>query len=483
MTAVERPSISNHLRVVMDPDLRVLAAALVCGIAFDLALQTGLSGLGGAMLFVIAPIALFLSSRFQSRAARVALAVVPLFGVWFAIRDSEWLLVPNMLCILVLLGAAGSWSRIGSVFQTSFVDLVARAFTLVCHFVHVPSFLTRSVPRPQKTRFQSAGPIFKGLVIAFPLVLVLGSLLVSADTVFASLFDINVDIGGVPAHVFAIVMGAWFSGTALRAASSEYVSPDSKGALGIGFTEALVVMACVVVLFVVFVLTQVVVWFGGADHILNTAGLTYAEHARTGFFQLLAVAAITLTLLTTLRSVAQGSPDRSARVWSGLALSAVLLTLVIVGVALQRLFLYESAYGLTMLRLYAVVFAVWIGFVFAMFAVTLFRSGRSKWFFSALCMSGMAFVFVLNVVNPERLVVERNVDRMAESNVPFDILYVAELSNDGVAAFLPTFDRFTDQQKQSFLDTACLWQADKQSSGLSYNYARNETEPFWLAHC
>jgi hypothetical protein len=42
---------------------------------------------------------------------------------------------------------------------------------------------------------------------------------------------------------------------------------------------------------------QFAVFFGGQEHLLRTAGLTAAEHARQGFFQLLAVAAMTLALV------------------------------------------------------------------------------------------------------------------------------------------------------------------------------------------
>ena len=43
-------------------------------------------------------------------------------------------------------------------------------------------------------------------------------------------------------------------------------------------------------LFLAFVIVQLAVLFGGHDRVLRTTGLTYAEYARSGFWQLLAVA-------------------------------------------------------------------------------------------------------------------------------------------------------------------------------------------------
>ncbi len=52
-----------------------------------------------------------------------------------------------------------------------------------------------------------------------------------------------------------------------------------------------------VLLFGGFVAVQATVLFGGARHVLETAGLTSAEYARQGFWQLLAVTVLTLLVI------------------------------------------------------------------------------------------------------------------------------------------------------------------------------------------
>src|SRR3954451_13472185 len=58
------------------------------------------------------------------------------------------------------------------------------------------------------------------------------------------------------------------------------------------------------VLFVAFVAVQATVLFGGHRHVLETEGLTYAEYARQGFWQLLWVSALTLLVLSCVIRVA-----------------------------------------------------------------------------------------------------------------------------------------------------------------------------------
>ena len=50
-------------------------------------------------------------------------------------------------------------------------------------------------------------------------------------------------------------------------------------------------------LFALFVAVQLRVLFGGAAYVQRTTGLGYGEYARQGFVQLLAVAALTLTVI------------------------------------------------------------------------------------------------------------------------------------------------------------------------------------------
>ena len=59
-------------------------------------------------------------------------------------------------------------------------------------------------------------------------------------------------------------------------------------------------------LFAAFVALQFATLFGGQGHVLDTAGLTYAEYARSGFAQLLAVAALTFAVIGAARRWAPG---------------------------------------------------------------------------------------------------------------------------------------------------------------------------------
>src|SRR5690606_7665925 len=112
------------------------------------------------------------------------------------------------------------------------------------------------------------------------------------------------------------------------------------------------------------------VLFGGHERVLETAGLTYAEYARGGFGQLLAVGALTLVVIAATRRYA-AAPDAAATRSQARLLGALcLLTLVVLASAWQRLSVYQDAYGFTRLRFAARSAIVWLAVVFAVLLVT-----------------------------------------------------------------------------------------------------------------
>jgi len=78
------------------------------------------------------------------------------------------------------------------------------------------------------------------------------------------------------------------------------------------------VLAGLDVLFTAFVVAQAVTAAGGAATVLETRGLTYAQYARSGFFQLVAVALITLVVLLALRAFTQLVSRRARTVFLAL---------------------------------------------------------------------------------------------------------------------------------------------------------------------
>jgi hypothetical protein len=154
-----------------------------------------------------------------------------------------------------------------------------------------------------------SAPIFRGLAIAIPLLLVFAFLFMAADAVFAKLvtdlFDWQVDLSDPVERLFLTVLLAWFGAgllgfVALRdAARDPDMTPTFPHRRRVGATEAVVVLVVLDLLFAAFVIIQAAYLFGGADT-LAASGMTYSEYARRGFFELMTVAFLVAGLIVAM---------------------------------------------------------------------------------------------------------------------------------------------------------------------------------------
>ena len=277
------------------------------------------------------------------------------------------------------------------------------------------------------------------------LVLVFGALLAGADAVFADVLDTilpTVDSGVIARWIFGFLL----FGLGTLGACFLVVRPPAFGdgpvpRRNLGRFEWALPVGGLVVLFGGFVAVQATVLFGGARHVLVTAGLTRAEYARQGFWQLLAVTVLTLLIIGVIVRFARRD-SVADRAWLRFLLGALsVLSLVIVASALSRMWAYTDAYGLTQLRLLVALCEGWFGLVFVMLLVGGVRL-RAPWLPQAAVATAAATLVGLVALNPDLLIARQNVAR-SEAVVPLDLAYLADLSVDAVPAMekLPPIER------------------------------------------
>ncbi|MEO3748825.1 DUF4173 domain-containing protein [Plantactinospora sp. B5E13] len=276
------------------------------------------------------------------------------------------------------------------------------------------------------------------VVVSAVLLLVFGLLLSSADAAFARQLDQVLPDLSVPT-VFRWIFLFVAVGAGLLGAAYVLTAPPDLTGLTIGSDRArlrrfdwMLPVALLDLLFAGFVAVQLTTLFGGDDHVLRTAGLTYAEYARGGFWQLLAVSVLTLLVIGAAAWWAPRN-GRTDRVLIRLLLGALtLLSLVIVASALYRMDVYADAYGATRLRLLVAACELWIGLLFVLVAVAGIRLAGA-WLPRLAIGTAVVALLGLAVANPDRLIAERNVELWRKTG-RIDVWYLGQLSADAVPA-------------------------------------------------
>lgn len=396
-------------------------------------------------------------------------------GFWMAARaglrpagKTVWLLVPIVLLasvsafrmepftvftsrvVTILLLGLFSLSFLGGQWtQYGFLDYFAKLLGLLP--LGLGTWM-ESRPEPSKKSGNPAwwrvAPVLRGALLALPLLLILAFLLSSADPFFGQwMGSVFGDFANLPEYIlrgliilvigYALVAAYMFAFNrskkqTLIGASAPLVS------IGLGWTEAITVLAAINLLFGAFVVIQFRYFFGGLANVIEgPTGFTFAEYARRGFGELVLVAIIALGLFVILSAITGRAKDAQQGWFSGLGIALFALVSVILVSAFERLYLLEEAYGFTRLRTYPHVFMVWLG-ILLLAIVILEALGRQRAFALSSLLAMVGFTATLPIVNVDAFIARVNLERAATGQ-PLDGQYLASLSSDAVPTLVAQY--------------------------------------------
>ncbi|TQF15218.1 DUF4173 domain-containing protein [Myxococcus llanfairpwllgwyngyllgogerychwyrndrobwllllantysiliogogogochensis] len=368
----------------------------------------------------------------------------PLLAVagFVAVRDSPWLVVLNvltagtLLLLLMHFWGAGRVQRLG---LGGYPGVVLG--TALRGLLHPPALVRDSVDLgAAKRQAPRLMPFARGVLLAVPVLAVFAMLLSSADAMFASAVqrvwsvDVGALLGASLIRGMGVLLCAGLAASALghalrrRTGSEAGEAEVAPASPRLGLTEALTLILAVDALFFAFAGFQVAYLFIG-DASSPAPGYSYAEYARRGFFELMVVSMLTLGLVMALARWTRRESPLARTVFQAGASIMVALTLVIVASAVQRMTLYEDAFGYTRLRLFTHVFMFALGVVLAWRGVTLWW--RPERFAVGAFVTALGAVLAVNVINPDALIVRLNLTR-GEPGSSVDSEYLHSLSGDAV---------------------------------------------------
>ncbi len=434
----------------------VVLGALSLGYLFDLLIIGKRPGIS-LIIFVslIVAVTLYLARYFGKHVPKQALVLLtPLifFSAMCFVRDNDFLLVVNLVATLYLLllfamlqaisprklQTFGAGSYIAVLFWLP-IKMFSNFFTY-----DFTSILASKKPKTA-AKHSSLSAVTKGVLLATPVFVVFLALFASADQVFqgllSSIFDFNIPLpGDLIGHLVVIVLAtAVFLGALSYTILKQDSEPERKlfKLPGIGHIEAQIVLGSICALSALFILIQITYLFGGQGHLIAT-GVTYAEYARKGFFELLVVSVFSLLLILGLDTLSKGklAGHRNYKWLKALLVGEVLIIMVS---ALKRLGLYEQAFGYTTSRLIGHLFMFWLALVFVLLLISIFSKRLRLPFASQLFVSLIAFVAMVNLINPDAIVARQNINRFYRTG-RIDLVYLSKLSDDAIPVTIHLLD-------------------------------------------
>jgi hypothetical protein len=337
-----------------------------------------------------------------------------------------------------------------------------------------------------RTNIKKHGNVYKvfiGLGISLPLVFIVIFLLSSADKVFENFIgkisDLFIDVNieeFIVRLIFIVIITIcsfsyiWSLNTSNK--DTETVIEDKV------FTKKILdpvivvtILAVVNIIYVFFTLIQFAYLFGGIsfDHPQN---FSYSEYARRGFFELIIVTLINLSILLmnmNLTKLAGSLLNRIVRILNSLL---IICTLIMLISAHLRIYLYENTYGYTYLRVLTHAFMV---FIFILLAATFYKvwNERVSLLKSYIIIALFSYV-IINFANIDVIIAENNIKRYQITG-KIDVPYLSSLSYDAVPTLVTLIndkDKSVSLQIQNYLYYK-REQLMKKSYWQSYNISQD----------
>lgn len=447
-----------------------------------------------------------------------SLAAVLLLSLTFAVYANPILTVFNVLVLTCLVFAQTtyilnprerSWSDlrlIGDILDHMFPQNLRHLATV---FNLARSFTNRKIADQRK---QAIGKVLLGLLIAFPLLVIVVGLLTSADSSFDRLLSripewLNASFSfgdGLFRVIYILVLGLLLFGylwgfvsprpdpvmvriNPPKDGSGQLAAPDTEGSVGMqeatsaGMPKldplvAATVLILINVVYVLFASLQFSYLFGAWQGELP-ADQSYAEYARSGFFELIAVSMINFAILAGTLTFGGKAGKRMRRLNDSLLYILVACSAVMLVSAFTRLLLYEEAYGYTYIRFLAHAFMLYL-------AVLLVCAGLRIRYASlplAKCfiVVSLAAYVVVNYANMDRVIAAQNIERYRETG-DIDVNYLSVLSPDAVPSLLK-FSRQTGPGLDAELQAELNRRLHERWDGLAQEQRKGEWQSFNLA--
>ena len=295
-----------------------------------------------------------------------------------------------------------------------------------------------------------------GLLLGLPAVILAASLLASADRVFGSWIQLGflsldrLDASALPRLLFTLMGGLCLFSLLSGAVGTPFIpgEPKEHRASPVTLSTVLAMLAAVYALFVYIQFRYL--FFGSAEAVRE---IGYAEYARSGFFQLVLLAVLTLTLILPCLSL--GRESGAVRL---LCAFVAALTMVIDFSAFFRMRLYIQAYGLSVLR--AATLWGMLMILCALTACMVKCVSPGVQVCPALTVLALCTWTALNLCNVDRLIARYQVNGYNQGSLAsLDVSYLASLSPD----VMPELERVQDE-------TARLEAVDKARRILSRRF-------------
>lgn len=424
-----------------------------------------------AVTLAYACYAISITGKCVKKESKFLLVIIGLLGICNFTTANQWVLWMNYSAMFVLLicfllkniKAEQDWELENYVSEGA-LAIVGAIAELDKPFVGMNAYLKNR----KKGERGKLGYIAIGIGIAIPGIIFLGMLLMSADMVFASMiknifsgFHFKFNHIGI---IWMLLFGFFSSYCGIYYFTKEKAIKKRKEKHQGEPILAITITVCIAMLYVLFSFIQIMYLFIGNLELPD--GMTYAQYARSGFFQLLLVCALNLLLVLGMEKRFQ-----KHRLLDAMLLMICACTFVMIASSTLRMLLYIKVYHLTFLR---------IAVLFALFTITLLMAGVVFYILSpkfllfryGICVVSVCYL-AFAFLHADYLIAAYNLSYMEKPNYD-ECEYLTRLSADAAPAIAAYIDKMPQNDRVEIPGGDFAWK-----DGYLYQSGIKERKSTW----
>ena len=421
--------------------------------------------LGISVLLFILPLILFtiyfLEKHKKVKNKKGSLLIIPilLLSSTYAIYQNMFFKITNIIAILILYTIMLIWIM-ETKYQLEFA--IRRIFYIIIKPFYYINEACKGIGKVFKkdkkktentfTSVKLIKQIGTGIAVSIPILIVIVALLCAADNVFAEgtyhLFDTMIRNGRNLIHLdfwFTLVvkllticaLTIYFISFMINLLSKKAWNTKEEKEIKVQIETTILntVVTILNVIYIIFCKIQITNLFA---KIATNGIIDYANYAREGFFQLMAVTIINfIIIIVTTKNTNQSS---TLQIYYRKIMNFVLLiaTAIILGSAFIRMNLYGEEYGYTFLRILVYFALITESILLFPTMIYIIKDTFMPWK-SYFVIVTIMYV-IMNFSNINGIIARKNINRYLNDGKKIDITYLTKTKTDGIEEVLKLYD-------------------------------------------
>lgn len=310
--------------------------------------------------------------------------------------------------------------------------------------------------------------ICKMLLIVIPVTIFIIALLSSADMMFANIFSTFLDkllsilkfefFDKLLSRITIFIIMLFIIGCTVMYLVFEYNGEKETKKVNDKKRDLLTIKTLTTVLNIVYIIFGYIQIKSLLLHSVSS-NINYAEYARRGFFELMVVSLINISLILITRKFETNDNRKEYKYVKVMNILMILLTIIIIASSFIRMHMYEAAFGYTVLRLLVFVILITESILMIPTVMYIFNSEVNIVKYYMIIM--LCSYIVINFMNFDYIIARRNVNRYYEVN-DIDLDYLFNYGTDNVEVLIELFNNTSDKQ--------IAGEINNYFNGLKYRY-------------